>query len=92
MYVMRLTCISNGDSVSLMNPTELTRERIAAEVRAGLARKNMKRGELAEKLGIDRRTLADRLKGKRPFDTDQLIAISSLLDIPFAMFFEGDAA
>lgn len=81
------------DSVSLMNPTETTRERIAAEVRAGLARKNMKRGELAEKLEIDRRTLADRLNGKRPFDTDQLIAISSLLDIPFAMFFaEGDAA
>lgn len=78
--------------IALMEPTETTREHIAAEVRAGLARKKMTQRELAEQLGMGLPTLSRRLNGHTPFNTDELLAISSALGIAFAMFFEGDAA
>lgn len=75
-----------------MEPTKTTREHIAAEVRAGLARQGMTQRELADQIGMGLPTLSRRLNAHQAFDTDELLAISSVLGIAFAMFFEGDAA
>lgn len=77
-------------TVALMKATNATREAIAAEVRAGLARKRMTQAELADALNMGLPTLSRRLNGHQPFNTDQLIAISRVLGIAFAMFFEGE--
>jgi transcriptional regulator with XRE-family HTH domain len=77
-----------------MSDSPTNREQIAAEVRAALARKRpkMTQGELAERIGISRVALSERLNGYRPFDVDQLYRISDALDVPFMAFFGGEAA
>ena len=75
-----------------MNPTTKTSERVAAEVRAGLARKKMTQRELADRLDMGLPTLSRRLNGHTPFNVDELAAISQILGIGYAIFFGEDAA
>jgi len=77
-----------------MEPTKKTRERVAEEIRVGLARKRMTQQQLAEKTGTTRLTLSRGLNGHRSFTIDELLAISQALDIAFANFLpsEDDAA
>lgn len=76
-----------------MEPTA-TREHIAAEVRAGMARKKITQRKLAEEIGLGLPTLSRRLNGHQPFTIDELLRISQVLGIAFANFFpsEEDAA
>lgn len=55
------------------------RQRIAAEVRAELARQNRLKSELAAALGISTDTLRRRLDGVRPFYFHELEAVASFL-------------
>lgn len=57
------------------------RERVAAEVRAGLARRNLSRSDLADTLGISYRTLNDRLNGKSAFDLDEIRQAADFLGV-----------
>lgn len=58
-----------------------TRQAIAAEVRAALARDQIKQADLAHAIGISQGALSERLRGVRAFDTDQLAAIAEHLGL-----------
>lgn len=60
---------------------ETRRTRIASEVRAEMARKQISRAEVAKTANISLPTLTRRLNGDRPFYVDELDAISRLLHI-----------
>lgn len=62
------------------------RAALAGEIRAARARKNYTQGELAERSGISRATIARLEAGTRSADVVQLIAIADALDVdPGAM-------
>lgn len=67
----------------------VTRRRIAAEVRAELARQRMSVSEAARRLGWGQSVLQRRIVAERPFEAEELAAIASLLDVPVQVFFEG---
>jgi hypothetical protein len=64
----------------------MDRRRVAAEVRAELARQHKTKKDLAAALDMHVDTLRVRLDGVKPFDTEELDAISSFLGIPFDEF------
>lgn len=64
--------------------TATSREAIGAEVRAGLARKGLTQKQLAAVLGVTETTLSGRIRGRTPFDTDELALISDLIGVPIA--------
>ncbi len=57
------------------------REQVAAEVRAGLARRNLSRSDLADTLDLSYRTLSERLNCKSPFDLDEIHRIADFLGV-----------
>lgn len=59
-----------------------TRESVAGEVLAELARRRMTRRALAAKAGINATTLERRLTGQYPFTYDELVAIAAVFDLP----------
>lgn len=50
--------------------------RVAAEVRAAAARANIRIADLAESIGMSRRTLERKVAGERPFTVDEVVAIA----------------
>lgn len=60
--------------------------RVAAEVRAELARQGVQVGLLAIETRIPVATLSRRLNGHFPFDVEQLAAIADYLSVPVAKF------
>lgn len=76
-----------------MRRMEATRERIAAEVRAELARQDKPAGRfVAELLGIDEGSASLRLKGRRAFRSDELAQIAAALRVPVGQFYGERAA
>ena len=59
-------------------------ERVAANVRAELARKGITQTDLAAKLCKSQPFVSRRLSGRVPFDVADLAAIASVLDIQIA--------
>ena len=57
------------------------RSRVAAEVRAAVARNGISRGDLAEKLGINPDVLSRKLNGSAPIGLDEIAAIARALNI-----------
>lgn len=57
------------------------RERVAAEVRAELARKDIPIAELAAATGINLRVLGRKLSGSSPIGVEELISIATALDV-----------
>ena len=57
------------------------RSRIAAEVRAAVARDGISRGDLAAKLGMNADVLSRKLNGSAPIGLDELAAIARALDL-----------
>lgn len=57
------------------------RSRIAAEVRAAVARDGISRGDLAAKLDINPDVLSRKLNGSAPIGLDELAAIARALDL-----------
>lgn len=69
-----------------------TREVIAGEVRAALARSQVRQSELAAAIGISQAALSERLNARRPFDTDQLTRICDHLGLDVSVLLTADAA
>lgn len=69
----------NGDTVLYMEHT--TREAIAAEVRASLARSGQSSLWLAERSGISKSPLSLKLRGQRSFSVEELLAVAAALDV-----------
>ena len=61
-------------------------QRVAAEVRASLARANLSGNRAASRLGWKQQYLSRRLSGTVPFDVSELYAIADLLDVPVGEF------
>ena len=57
------------------------RGRVAAEVRAAVARNGISRGDLAEKLGINPDVLSRKLNGSAPIGLDEIAAIARALNL-----------
>lgn len=57
-------------------------ERVAAEVRANLARQGKKQSDLAVILNVSQQTASNRWNGVHPYTIDDLDAIARALDIP----------
>jgi transcriptional regulator with XRE-family HTH domain len=63
---------------------------VAANVRAELARRRVRQSEVAERLGVSRQNVAQRLNGSVDFRVGELLAIADLLGIPAANFFVAE--
>ena len=75
---LRLTPIR--DNVSPMSPSE-TRDYIAGEARAALARDGRTAARLASDTGIPRSSLSKKLRGQVSFTTEEVVAICIALSI-----------
>jgi len=54
-------------------------EKVAAEVRASLARSGMPQSDLAQATGMSNASLSRKLKGRQPFYLDELMMIAPIL-------------
>lgn len=63
--------------------------RVAAEVRASLARQRISARRAAMTIGWSQVYLSRRLNGEVSFSLDDLDALSELLEVPVTAFFEG---
>ena len=66
----------------------VSRETVAAEVRAHIARQRRSGRNVALELGWDQAYMQRRLSGRTPFDVEDLAAIAKILDVPVTVFFE----
>lgn len=60
--------------------TRTYNERVAAEVRASIARKGISQATVAEQAHMSNASLSRKLKGQYPFGVGELHAIAPLLD------------
>lgn len=65
-------------------------ERTASVVRAEVARRRVRSGDLAQLLNISRTTVWRRLNGEYPFTVDELTAIAGLLGMPVGDLLPGE--
>ena len=63
---------------------QLRRTEIAEELVKEIAERRAKRADLAKALGISTDKLRRRLKGEKPFNTDEFIALCRVLEVPVA--------
>lgn len=75
--------------VTLVNLIEQTRTEVAAEVRAAMGRHRVTQAALAEKIGVSRATLSERVSGARAFTTDELVVICEVLGLDFLTLFSA---
>lgn len=59
-------------------------ERVAATIRAELARHRKTQAGLAQALGIQRSSMHRRMSGEQPFDVNELQIAADYLDVPVA--------
>ena len=67
-------------------------ERVAATVRAELARHRKTQSGLADHLGYGRTSLHRRMTGEQPFDIDEIHKIATYLDVPVTALIGTDVA
>lgn len=72
--------------------TQSLTQRVAAEVRAEVARQNVTQLELARILEIAQPSVSRRLNGKFPFDTDELDKLAAAFGVPVDRFLLSPAA
>lgn len=65
-----------------MSTTQTYPERVAAEVRAHLARAGKDAGDLASMLGVSRPTATARWSGTQAYGLDELYVIAQALEVP----------
>lgn len=58
------------------------RHQVAAEIRAAVARTGVGRGELADRIRMNRAVLSRKLDGHSPIGVDEVVEISLALDLP----------
>lgn len=61
-------------------------------VRAEMARRRVTQMALARQIGLSQSAVSARLKGKTPFDINELCLIASVLDVPLAALLPTEAA
>jgi transcriptional regulator with XRE-family HTH domain len=67
-----------------------TTERIAAEVRAEVARQKKNGRWVSGVIGIDEGSASLRLRGKRPFRVEELAKLAEALDVPASKFLDAE--
>jgi transcriptional regulator with XRE-family HTH domain len=67
-------------------------ERVAAEIRAELARQEKPQLQLAELLGISQVSISRRLRGQTAIDVNELSKIAEYLGVPMSQFLPELAA
>lgn len=72
--------------------TDPLSQRVAANVRAEMARRQKLQRELAEALGISNNQASLRLAGRTPFRLDELERVAELLDLPVSALIAQSAA
>ena len=65
-------------------PLSTTSQRVAANVRAEIARSNRSGANVASALGRSQHWISRRLAGQVAFDTDELAAIAGELGVPLS--------
>ncbi len=65
-------------NIAYMETLTIT-QRVAAEVRASIARKGVNQSAIAEQAGMSNASLSRKLRGQYPFDVAELIAIAPLI-------------
>lgn len=70
---------------------EFTR-RVAAEIRAELARQGMTQDQLSAKTGISQSSLSRRLTAAYPFTTAEMATIAEALGVHVSTFFGSSAS
>lgn len=75
-----------------MATTVEIRQKIAAEVRAELARKRLTQREVAEILDLAQPAVQLRLVGTRPFRAEELVQLAEHLGVPVATFLPTPSA
>jgi hypothetical protein len=82
-----------SDHASSLNAQEddvvLPHQKVAAEVRAEMARQQLSGVRAAHALGWTQNYISRRLSGTVPFDVADLGALADLLEVPVGVFFEG---
>ena len=68
------------------------RDKIAAEVRAELARQQKTQRDAAEILGLPQQSVQLRLAGKRSFRAEELATLAEALGVPVTRFIPANAA
>ena len=66
--------------------------RVAAEVRAELARQRVSQEALCARIGMSQSTLSRRITGEHPFDTSELAEIAEVLGVPVSRFIPDGVA
>ena len=66
--------------------TETRRAKVNAELRAEIARQNVRLADVATAAGMTVKTLKRRLDGGKTFDITELAAVCSFLNIPLVEF------
>lgn len=72
--------------------TESLTHRVAAEVRAEMARQRVQQRQVAEWLGISQPQIGKRLRGEIAFDTGELETLASHFAVPVVQFFPERSA
>ena len=62
---------------------------VAAHVRAELARRRITQTDVAQRLGVSRQNVAQRLNGSVDFRVGELIAVADMLGITIAELLNG---
>jgi transcriptional regulator with XRE-family HTH domain len=62
---------------------------VAANVRAELARRRITQTDVAQRLGVSRQNVAQRLNGSVDFRVGELIAVADMLGITIAELLDG---
>lgn len=66
--------------------------RPAANIRAEMARRNVRQIALAKHLGLSQTAISRRLNGEVEFSVAELVSVASLLGVPAAVLLDGLAA
>lgn len=66
--------------------------RVAAEVRAELARQKVSQETLCQRIGMSQSTLSRRITGDYPFDTTELAKIAEALGVTVTRFMPDGVA
>jgi transcriptional regulator with XRE-family HTH domain len=65
---------------------------VAAEVRAELARRNIPRSQVADRLGMSRTSVWARLRGDIEFSVSELEQLAEMLGVPVVQFLPTPAS
>ena len=67
-------------------------DRVRAVVRMLLAAAGIKPVDLAERIGLSRSEVWDRLRGDKPFSVAEVVEMAELFDVPPSVFLMGPSA